>query len=68
MQFLPKQPKAERLEDLLCWGTMIRHDVIVTKQHEFMSVLRFVPRDMECASREQIIAHRSAMNTAVQRF
>ena len=40
MQILIRPPQMRCLSDALAWGAMLASDIIVTKQAEFMTVLR----------------------------
>jgi type IV secretion system protein VirB4 len=68
MQILIRPPRLRCLADALAWGAMLAPDLVVTKQAEFMTVLRYVPRDLASSSPEQLVAARKALNAAIRRF
>lgn len=70
MQVLPlhRPTGTARLCDALGWGVMLEPGVVITKQAEWMSVIRYIPRDAASSSPEQLLAARAALNTAIRRF
>ena len=57
MQVLVRPPQMRCLSDALAWGAMLAPNLIATKQAEFMTVLRYRPRDLASSSPEQQSPH-----------
>jgi len=68
MQILVHPPQMRCLSDALAWGAMLAPDLIATKQAEFMTVLRYRPRDLASSSPEQLVSARQQLNAAIRRF
>ncbi len=68
MQILVHPPQMRGLSDALAWGAMLAPDLIATKQAEFMTVLRYRPRDLASSSPEQLVSARQQLNAAIRRF